>query len=98
MPGPEHKGEAMRRRYRADSEQVKTRRRKTVSLKRTTRPKAVRSRTCSDDGQETDVAQLTRELRDALEQLTTTAEILEVIRNSLNNTQPVFDAIVQSGA
>jgi signal transduction histidine kinase len=48
--------------------------------------------------QETEVVQLTRELRDALEQLTTTAEILEVIRNSLNNTQPVFDAIVQSGA
>jgi signal transduction histidine kinase len=88
----------MRRRFRADSEQVKTRRRKTVSLKRTDRPKAARSRTCSDDSQETEVAQLTRELRDALEQLTTTAEILEVIRNSLNNTQPVFDAIVQSGA
>ena len=47
--------------------------------------------------QETEVSQLTRELRDALEQMTTTAEILEVIRNSLNDTQPVFDAIVQSG-
>jgi signal transduction histidine kinase len=88
----------MRRRFSADSERVKTRRRKTVSLKRTDRPKAAHSRTCSDNSQETEVAPLTRELRDALEQLTTTAEILEVIRNSLNNTQPVFDAIVQSGA
>ena len=47
--------------------------------------------------QETEVSQLARELRDAREQLTTTSEILEVIRNSLNDTQPVFDAIVQSG-
>src|SRR5712691_3682233 len=98
MPGPEHWGEAMRRRFRADSEPVKTRRGKTVSLKRTNRPKAARGRTCSDDSQETEVGQLTRELRDTLEQVTTTAEILEVIRNSLNNTQPVFDAIVRSGA
>jgi hypothetical protein len=88
----------VRRRFRADSEQVKTRRRKPKSLKRTNRPKAARSRTSSDDIQKTEVAQLTRELRDSLEQLTTTAEILEVIRNSLNDTQPVFDAIVQSGA
>jgi two-component system NtrC family sensor kinase len=70
----------------------------TVSRKRTNRPNAARSRPSSDDNQETEVAQVTRELRDALEQLTTTAEILEVIRNSLNDTQPVFDAIVQSGA
>ena len=46
---------------------------------------------------ETEVSQLARELRDAREQLTTTSEVLEVIRNSLNDTQPVFDAIVQSG-
>src|SRR5262249_54721493 len=80
-----------------DSQQVRTRRRKTVSLKRTNRPKAAR-RISSDDGQEAEAAQLTRELRDALEQLTTTTEILEVIRDSLNNTQPIFKAIVGSGA
>ena len=68
---------------------------KTVSRKRIHRAKAVRSGTPSDDNQETEA---TREPRDALEQLTATAEILEVIRNSLNNTQPVFDAIVQRGA
>jgi two-component system, NtrC family, sensor kinase len=45
-----------------------------------------------------ELAQVSRELRDALEQLTTTAEILEIVRKSLNDTQPVFDAIVQSGA
>jgi signal transduction histidine kinase len=87
----------MRRSFRAGSEQAKKRQRKTLSLKRTKRPKAVRTRTSSYD-QKAEVAQVTGELRDALEQLTTTAEILEVIRNSLDDTQPVFDAIVQSGA
>jgi signal transduction histidine kinase len=87
----------MRRRFRAGTEQAKKRQRKTLSLKRTKRPKAVRTRTSSYD-QKAEVAQVTGELRDALEQLTTTAEILEVIRNSLDDTQPVFDAIVQSGA
>src|SRR5579862_8664464 len=39
----------------------------------------------------------TDDLTEALEQQTTTAEILGVISKSLSDTQPVFDAIVQSG-
>ena len=41
--------------------------------------------------------QRTSELSESLEQQTATAKILGVISNSLNDTQPVFDAIVQSG-
>src|SRR5205807_3118343 len=39
----------------------------------------------------------TDELGESLQQQTATADILTVISNSLDDTQPVFDAIVQSG-
>ena len=39
----------------------------------------------------------TRDLSKSLQQQTATADILTVISNSLDDTQPVFDAIVQSG-
>jgi adenylate cyclase len=42
--------------------------------------------------------QLTRELKEALDREAATADILRVISSSPTDTQPVFDAIVQSGS
>jgi len=44
-----------------------------------------------------ELALRTRELKEALDRQAATAEILRVISGSPTNSQPVFDAIVQSG-
>jgi class 3 adenylate cyclase/GAF domain-containing protein len=44
-----------------------------------------------------DLAEMRRQLAEALKQQAATAEILKVISRSWSDTQPVFDAIVQAG-
>ena len=72
----------MRRRSRAGGEPTKTQRRKTVTLKRRTAPKAVRRRSSSAGSLHKQVALLTRERDEALARQAATADILRVISQS----------------
>lgn len=86
----------MRRRPGSDGKTVKSRRRKAADPKRRIAPTAARQADSSAAGK-AKVTRLGRELQETLELQTTTSKILEVISNSFNDAQPVFDAIVQSG-
>ena len=91
----------MRRRSRAGGEPVKTRRRKTVTLKRRNAPKAARRRSSSAVSQDTKIALLARERDEALEQLsealkqqTAASEVLRLISGSPGELGAVFDAML----
>src|SRR6516162_962341 len=86
----------MRRRSRASSKPTKARSRKAKTIKRTVL--AVRHSSSSASGQETEVARLTRELSEALEQQTATSEVLRVIARSPTDAQPAFEAMVTRAA
>src|SRR3974390_2601204 len=81
----------MKRRSSAVSERARSRRRKTMTKK----GRGPRNPSSAAHKTRSDFAQLVRERDEALEREKATAEVLRVISNSLSDTQPVFDAIVQ---
>ena len=86
----------MKRRSRAVGEPNKAQRRKTPEPKRRNKPKTVARSISSSAGKETEVARLTRELNEASEQQSATADVLRMISSSPRDIQPVLDAIVRT--
>jgi len=87
----------MRRRSRAGPA-VKPRRRKAAAPERPGGPEPTRPRCSSAPSRTSEIAQLGRDLSEARQQQTATADVLRIISASPSDLRPVFDALAENAA